>query len=63
MDNEYLNLLAIEKAQSISQFEEIEKNMKSDQLADLIKGYWILNDKERYQLIEVMKVLISSRKF
>lgn len=58
-----LKILAFEQAQNISSFEDVDKNVESEQLSDLIKGYWVLNEKERFQLIEMMKILISSRKF
>lgn len=58
-----LNELVLEQVKQIDNFEQIEETIASEQLSDLIKGYWILSEKERYQLIEVMKVLISSRKY
>lgn len=58
-----LKILALEQAQNISNFEDVDKNVETEQLSDLIKGYWILNEKERFQLVEMMKVLIASRKF
>lgn len=58
-----LKTMVLEQAKQISSFEEVDETIESEQLSDLIKGYWILNDKERFQLIEMMKVLISSRKF
>lgn len=65
--NEYqeatFNELILEQVKQIDSFEQIEETVASEQLSDLIKGYWILNEKERYQLIEVMKILISSRKY
>ncbi|EOA2466327.1 hypothetical protein ACHYMN_000902 [Enterococcus faecalis] len=58
-----LKILALEQAQNISNFEDMDKNVETEQLSDLIKGYWILNEKERLQLVEMMKVLIAFRKF
>lgn len=58
-----LKVLVLEQAQNIYNFEYVDKNVETEQLSDLIKAYWVLNEKERFQLIEMMKVLITSRKF
>ncbi|EGO5829057.1 hypothetical protein K7P65_000519 [Enterococcus faecalis] len=58
-----LKILALEQAQNISNFEDMDKSVETEQLSDLIEGYWILNEKERFQLVEMMKVLIAFRKF
>ena len=36
-----LKILALEQAQNISNFEDMDKNVETEQLSDLIKGYWI----------------------